>query len=63
MQFGPRTTYDLTIAIIVLQGLNVGALWSGFVGPTWGAALSVFCGIASSVLTFMVTGIFRPAAK
>lgn len=60
---GPRTTWDLTIVIIVLQGLNVGALWTDLVGSTWSLRAAVFCGIASSVLTFMVTGILRPPAS
>lgn len=58
---GPRTTWDLSIAIVVLQGLNVAALWTNVLGPTWGMAASVFLGVASATLTFMVTGILRPA--
>lgn len=59
---GPRTTWDLTIAIIVLQGLNVASLYTGWLGSTGAAWAAAILGTSSTVLTFMVTGIFRPAA-
>lgn len=61
---GPRTQYDLTIAILVLQGMNAFAtFWAGWLGPVAAACITAFLIIAQSVLTFMVTGIFRPAAS
>lgn len=60
MKLGPRTLYDLTIALIILQVVNSMIVWRDVVGPTFGLYTSVGVSIAMAVLMFMVTGIYRP---
>lgn len=60
MKLGPRTLYDLTIALIVLQVANGMIVWRDVAGPTYGFWASLGVSMAMAVLMFMVTGIYRP---
>lgn len=65
-QFGPRTTFDLQVAHIILQVAGPATLfWTNIIGATAAASTSVTMGIAASVLTLILYGKYagQPGVK
>lgn len=56
-QFGPKTTFDLQIAHIILQvGGGSLMLWTDLIGKTVAVATSMTVAIAASVLSLLLYG-------
>lgn len=62
MEFGPKTTWDLKLALALIGGLSVATGWTKFVDATYVAWAKDILVLSSIALTFMVTGTARPAA-
>lgn len=60
MNLGPKTIYDLNIALIVLSILAVSGTWADLIGPMWSKVVKDCLLCAYAVLCFVVTGVRPP---
>lgn len=60
MQLGPRTLWDLNLALVIITVAVVYISWTDYIGVFWAKALKDSLLAIYIIITFIVTGVRPP---